>query len=63
MQRIEAVRLRTFPQRHKCRRYSRDALEFLRAEIDNLEKVAHQLARPLGDDDAVRLGDPLESGC
>ena len=37
-----------------------DALEVLRAEIDKLEQIAQQLSRALGDDDAVRRGDPLQ---
>ena len=32
----------------------------MRAELDKLEQVSHQLARTLGDDDAVRLSDPLK---
>ena len=62
MQRLEAVRLRTFPQRRECQRCSRDALEFLRAEIDKFEQFAQQFTRALGDDDAVGLSDPLEPG-
>ena len=41
----------------------RDALEFLRAEIDKFEQFAQQFTCALGDDDAVRLSDPLESCC
>ena len=60
MQSLEAVRLRTLPQRRECPRRSRDALEFLRAEIDKFEQFAQQFARAFGDDNAVGLGDPLQ---
>ena len=51
--------LRARPQRRPSVRRSDDALEVLRAEVRELEQVAEQLARALGDDHAVGLGDPL----
>ncbi len=60
VQRLEAALLRTLPQRRVGARRSGDPLEVLRAEIDQLEKVAQQLARALGNDDAVGFGDPLQ---
>jgi hypothetical protein len=59
---LEAVLLRTFPQRRICARLPDDALEVLRSEIAEFEKVAEKLARALGDDDAVRRGDTLQPG-
>ena len=38
-----------------------DALELVGSEVLKLEQITEQLSRALGDDDRVRLGDPLQA--
>jgi hypothetical protein len=38
-----------------------NALKFLWPKILKLEEIADKLARGIGDDDRVRLGDPLQA--
>ena len=61
VQRLEAAFRRTRPQRRPGPRRPGDALEVLRPEVLKLEQIAEQLARALGDDDHVRLGDRLQA--
>ena len=60
MQRVEAAFHRTHPQRRPGPHRPGDALEVLGPEVLQLEEVAEKPARALGDDDHVRLGDPLQ---
>ena len=43
--------------------WPRDALEGLCPKCLKLEKIAEQLPGAFGDDDHVRLGDPLQTRC
>ena len=60
MQRLEAAFHRARPQ--GCERPYRpgDALEVLWAEVVQLEQIAEKSPGAFGDDDHVRLGDPLQ---
>ena len=60
VQRLETTFLRTVPHRRPGARQGGDALEVLRAKIDQLEQIAQELARALRDHDAVGLSDPLQ---
>ena len=63
VQRLEAAFHRS---RSQCRPGSHRpgyALEVLCAEVFQLEEIAEQLSCALGDDDRVRLGDPLQTRC
>ena len=61
VQRLEAAFHRTRPQRRPGSHRPGDALEVLGPEVLQLEQIAEQLSRALGDDDRVRLGDPLQA--
>ena len=61
MQRLEAARNRAWPQRRPGSHRLGDALEFLGPEVLKVEQIAKKLSCALGDDDRVRLGDPLEA--
>jgi len=62
MQGFEAARHRTRPQRRPGPRRPGDALQLPCPEVLQLEKIANKSSRALGDDDHVRLGDPLQGG-
>ena len=61
VQRLEAAFRRTRPQRRPGPRRPGDALEVLGPEVLQLEQIAEQPARALGDDDHVRFGDRLQA--
>jgi hypothetical protein len=58
---LEAVFYVARPQCRPSARRSGEALEFPGPEVLQLEQIAEQLSRALGDHDAVRLGDPLQT--
>ena len=60
VQRLEPAFLRTLAESRIGARRPGDALELLRAEVAELEQVAEQPTRALGDDDAVGRGDRLQ---
>ena len=60
MQRFEAAFRRTRPQRRPGSRRQGDALEVPGPEVLQLEQIAEQFSRALGDDDRVRFGDRLQ---
>ena len=61
MQRLEAAFHRTRSQRREGPHRPGDALEVLCPEVLKLEQIAEKPSRALGDDDHVRLGDPLQT--
>ena len=61
VQGLEAAFHRTGPQRRPSSHRPCDALEVLCSEVLKLEQIAHELARALGNDDAVRLRNALQA--
>ncbi len=59
--RLEAALYRTLPQRRPGPRRADDALEVLRAEVLELEKIAEKPSRAVCDDDHIRRCDPLQA--
>src|SRR5208282_5370747 len=60
VQRLEAALCRTCAQRRPGPHRPGDALEILGSEVLQLEQIAEELPRALGDDHHVGLGDPLQ---
>ena len=60
VQRLEAAFRRTRPQRRPSPYRPGDALEVLGPEVLKLEQIAEKSSGAFGDDDHVRLGDPLQ---
>ena len=61
VQGLETTFRRTHPQRRPSPHWPGDALEVLRSEVLRLEQIAEKFSRGLGDDDHVRLGEPLQA--
>ena len=61
VQRLEAAFNRAWPQRRPGPHRPGDALEVLGPEVLQLEQIAEQFSRALGDDDGVRLGNALQA--
>ena len=58
---LEAALDRTCPQRRERSHRTGDPLELLWSKVPQLEEIAEQIARGLGNDDCVRLGDALKA--
>jgi hypothetical protein len=61
VQRLEAAFNRNRPQRRPGPCRPGDALEVPVPEVLKLEEIAEKFSRALGDDDPIRLGDPLQT--
>ena len=61
MHRLEAALDKTRPHHREGFRSPSDPLEFSWPKVPQLEKIAQQFARGLGNDDGVRLGDALKA--
>ncbi|HXE26605.1 MAG TPA: hypothetical protein VN637_17115 [Roseiarcus sp.] len=63
VQRLEAARRGARPQHGPGLHRSGDALQGFRPEVFELEQIAKKPSRAFADDDRVRLGDVLQTGC
>jgi hypothetical protein len=63
MQRFEAAFDRSRSQDSPSPDRTSYPLQFLGAEVVQVEKIAEQFSRALGDDNHVRLGNALEARC
>ena len=61
VQRLETSFRRARPQRCPGAHRAGDALEILCPQVLQLEQIAEKLARGLGNDRSIRLGDPLQA--